>query len=75
MESIYFGLRCLGYPHLESLETTSLDSIIILICWLEDQKIRELPVQERDVLRLCSDNWNEEFQKVFSSPHLFIDLF
>jgi hypothetical protein len=74
MESIYFGLKCLQYPESESpLEITSIDSVIHLICWLEDQKIRELPVNEREPLRKYSENWNQEFQNVLfdilSSPH------
>jgi hypothetical protein len=41
-----------------------------MICWLEDQKIRELPVNEREPLRKYSENWNQEFQKANSLPIL-----
>lgn len=71
MEAIYFGLKCLQYPDSGCpLEITSIDSIIHLICWLEDLKIRELPVNEREPLRKYSENWNQEFQKVRDLDHL-----
>lgn len=64
MESIKFGLKCLNYPNTTELDLNSMESVIMLICWLEDQKIRELTVEDREPLRIYSDVWNDEFQKV-----------
>ena len=55
------GLKCLQYPFIEQITNNQINNrflYIQLICWLEDRKIRELEIEERDALRQDSSNWD-----------------
>lgn len=61
MENSRRLLTCLQYPFAADINFTSRGDIIILVCWLEDRKIRELEIDEREVLRKDSDQWDAAF--------------
>lgn len=69
MESIIHLLNCLNFTKSDEIDISSSSSIMMLICWLEDQKIRELTIAEREPLRTASSDWNHHFQNVVSLLH------
>mmetsp|Transcript_24916 Transcript_24916/g.25137 ORF Transcript_24916/g.25137 Transcript_24916/m.25137 type:complete len:232 (+) Transcript_24916:100-795(+) len=56
-------LTCLGYPQPGGLNLNIRADYIKLVRWLEDRKIRELEINERQKLRENSDEWDDEFMK------------
>jgi RNA transcription, translation and transport factor protein len=51
MESIRRSLTCLEYPKVETFDIDRKSDFTQLVSWLEDRKIRELEIDERDGLR------------------------
>lgn len=58
MESFLDNIGC---PFAHSINWESREHIIGLICWLEDQKIRQLEVDEREQLRKDGPLWENHF--------------
>lgn len=58
MESFLDNIGC---PFARSINWESKDNIIGLVCWLEDQKIRDLEVEEREKLRVDGPLWDASF--------------
>lgn len=56
-------LTCLGYPLASSINFEDRNEFIQAIVWLEDRKIRELEINEREGLRALSKDWDAEFVK------------
>ncbi len=54
-------LTCLQYPFAANVNFSSKADLIILVCWLEDRKIRELEIEEREALRSDGERWNNVF--------------
>ena len=58
-------LTCLEYPFANSMNFEDKNDFVQAVSWLEDRKIRELEIHEREELRVQSDNWDLEFAKVY----------
>jgi hypothetical protein len=54
-------LNCLQYPLAAEINFTSKADVLILVCWLEDRKIREMEIEEREVLRKDGEHWDGAF--------------
>lgn len=54
-------LSCIEYPFAEEVELSDRKNIIHLVTWLEDLKIRDLELSERELLRQDSNIWNTTF--------------
>ena len=52
-------LQCLECPFAAEFDCKSRQHLIALVCWLEDRKIRELEISEREELRCDSEIWDE----------------
>mmetsp|Transcript_9287 Transcript_9287/g.13992 ORF Transcript_9287/g.13992 Transcript_9287/m.13992 type:complete len:242 (-) Transcript_9287:143-868(-) len=63
MESLYQLMKCLDFPQLEGFNVHNQLHVIALVCWLEDRKIRELEIEEREPLRCNTDSWSHAMQK------------
>ena len=59
------GLKCLQFPFIDQLTKYSDNNRLLyiqLICWLEDRKIRELEIEEREGIRNDSPIWDQAMQ-------------
>jgi len=54
-------LDALAFPHAKDFNFASRGDIVILVSWLEDRKIRELEIEERESLRRDHIGWDEVF--------------
>mmetsp|Transcript_494 Transcript_494/g.1159 ORF Transcript_494/g.1159 Transcript_494/m.1159 type:complete len:248 (+) Transcript_494:73-816(+) len=64
MESIKRLILCLGYPNSDTFDISKKSSVANLVIWLEDRKIRELEISERESLRNYKQGeWNDEMAK------------
>jgi hypothetical protein len=54
-------LECMQYPFAAEVNLASRGDVIILVCWLEDRKIRELEIEQRNILRKDSEEWDKAF--------------
>jgi len=64
MSSAYFNrkLEALDFPHRQSWKLQDTAEFRRLIIWLEDTKIRALPIEAREPLRKTDENnWNKTF--------------
>lgn len=63
MESYQILLSCLSFPNANSVSITKRSDLVKIVSWLEDRKIRELEISDRNSLRNDSDGWDSEFIK------------
>ena len=62
MDAIRKLLASLDYPYLNSgIDISDRVVMIRLVTWLEDRKIRELEIDDRDNLRIDNGNWDLTF--------------
>ena len=66
MESTRRLLECLDCPYAKTVNFTSRGDVILLVTWLEDRKIRELEIEERELLRKEHSGWDAAFEKYLS---------
>jgi hypothetical protein len=75
MQHVKRLLKSLQFPFWEELNFLSSRShLIILVCWLEDTKIRGLEVSDRAALKVDSAAWEEAFRNylaVLNCPFIF----
>jgi len=57
-------LECLDFPGYSQLNIEDRHDLVRLVSWLEDRKIRELEISQRNSLRTDSPYWEDEFNKV-----------
>mmetsp|Transcript_20984 Transcript_20984/g.66487 ORF Transcript_20984/g.66487 Transcript_20984/m.66487 type:complete len:108 (+) Transcript_20984:141-464(+) len=69
-------LTALDYPHADKFQVGDQASYRTLVAWLEDTKIRFLPVAERAALREvgAGAEWDEAFCKYLESQECPVDL-
>lgn len=62
MEGIQKLLLSLNYPFIKAnIDLSDKTTVISLVTWLEDRKIRELEIVDRDNLRVDDSNWDSNF--------------
>jgi len=54
-------LSCLQYPFAADVNFALKADVLILVCWLEDRKVREWEIQEREALRKNGEHWDNSF--------------
>ena len=64
MESFVRLLECLNFPGHNNININDRYDVVRLVSWLEDRKIRELEISQRNSLRTDSSDWENEFSKV-----------
>jgi len=62
MDSLKGLLKCLHCPFTDEIDFNARKHIITLVGWLEDTKIRQLHVNDRDNLRTDSGEWNNNYK-------------
>lgn len=67
MASFRRMLSCMEYPFSSTVDMTNRVDCIHLVTWLEDRKIRKLEMQEREMLRHDSDNWDLSFSNYLNT--------
>jgi len=67
MDSLIKLLECLDFPGHSQLNINDRHDFVRLVSWLEDRKIRELEISQRNSLRTDSPDWESEFNKVLLS--------
>lgn len=60
-------LVTLDFPQISGLNLENRNDIITLVTWLEDRKIRELNIGDREPLRSDSGNWDASFNSYLQS--------
>lgn len=74
METITKYLQALQCPFANNIDISSRNNYILLVNWLEDRKIRELEIEDREELRKDHENWNNCFNnylKLLNCPYLY----
>ena len=66
MEASRSKLQSLQYPYAADVNFCSRGDVVILVSWLEDRKIRELEIEERETLRKDSETWDKTFNSYLS---------
>ena len=54
-------LDCLECPYAKSVNFSSRGDVLLLVTWLEDRKVRELEIEEREKLRRDHAGWDGVF--------------
>lgn len=54
-------LGSLDYPEAKSFDLSNHGDVVKLVCWLEDRKIRKLPISDREGLRTANEAWSGSF--------------
>jgi hypothetical protein len=61
MEPLNRLLSCLEYPRAHDINVSSRQAIVQMVAWLEDRKIRNLEISEREGLRRDDSAWDGHF--------------
>lgn len=61
MNAISDLISSLGYDSIDTFDIHIKSELVRLVSWLEDRKIRELEISERESLRVCNDLWDSAF--------------
>jgi RLL motif containing protein 1 len=67
MDATRRQLKCVGYPFANDVNFSSKEDLIILVSWLEDRKIREMEIEQREVLRKDGEKWDSAFNEYLTS--------
>lgn len=54
-------LECVGCPYAKTVNFSSRGDVILLTTWLEDRKIRDLEIEQRELLRKDHTGWDAAF--------------
>lgn len=63
MEDCRRLLECLNCPYAKTVNFSSRGDVILLVTWLEDRKIRELEIEQREKLRKDHIGWDASFDQ------------
>jgi hypothetical protein len=77
MEAARTLLTCLDCPYASSVNFNSRGDVILLVTWLEDRKIRELEIDQREKLRKDHEGWDAafgEYLMALGCPYLWNPL-